>query len=85
VAAALVIACNAWLVLQALASYAAPAMLVALGTFGLAAATLLAYLAFAPMRFRPDALPVQTHDRRACSSTARRKVSRYNGAPRKGR
>jgi manganese transport protein len=54
-AAALVIACNAWLVVQTLALHGGPAMLAVIATLGVAGTFLLGYLAFAPLRFREDA------------------------------
>jgi manganese transport protein len=50
IAAVMIIACNAWLVMQTLTEHLTPALAAAFGAFGVGAAGLLVYLAFAPLR-----------------------------------
>ena len=53
IAAALVIACNAWLVVQTITDHLPPALMAMALVVGIAAAALLAYLAVSPLR-APD-------------------------------
>ena len=61
-AASLVIACNAWLVVQVIADRLPPALMPLAATLGLAAVALLGYLALAPLRAPDEAFAEPLRD-----------------------
>jgi manganese transport protein len=57
IAATLIVACNAWLVVQTLGEHASKILAVALAVGGVAGLGLLVYLAVAPLRRTHDGAP----------------------------
>jgi manganese transport protein len=62
VAAALVIACNGWLVMQTAGDHLPPSLMIFAMTIGLGAAGLLAYLALVPLRAPDDSFDEPLRD-----------------------
>ena len=62
VAAALVIACNGWLVMQTAVDHLPPSLMIFAMTLGLGAAGLLAYLALVPLRVPDDSFDEPLRD-----------------------
>jgi manganese transport protein len=62
VAAALVIACNGWLVMQTAVDHLSPSLMIFAMTLGLGAAGLLAYLALVPLRVPDDSFDEPLRD-----------------------
>ena len=56
IAALMIIACNAWLVMQTLTAHLTATLAAAIAVFGFGAAVLLVYLAFAPLRAVDDSV-----------------------------